>query len=134
MRKILVLAVAATVLAGCADLKVPVTGQMAGGPAAGQAIARWSGKGDFWVQAPAGLKCSGEYDPFDTNPTIVVPIKCTNGKTGEIVITRQLDGLSGTAIAKLSDGTEGQFVFGNLKFDQAFGSGTASTAGTVVVR
>jgi hypothetical protein len=45
-----------------------------------------------------------------------------------MVVTRALDRISGSGIVALSDGSKGQFVFGNLKFDQAFGAGgTAST-------
>lgn len=120
----------ACIVAGCADLRVPVTGQFGGGIAAGgEATARWSGEGDFWIQVPAGPRCSGKYNSLDSSPTIVVPITCTDGRRGETVITRQMNGLSGTAIATLNDGTKGQFVFGDLKFEQAFGSGVAKTGG-----
>ncbi|NNM71414.1 hypothetical protein [Enterovirga aerilata] len=123
--------IAALGLAGCAtQISVPVSGQFGNGvPAAGQATARTSGEGDFWVQAPGGKRCSGTYNSLDTNPTIVVPVTCSNGARGEIVVTRQLNGLSGTAIGKLSDGTTGQFVFGDLKFEQAFGAGGKAKSG-----
>ncbi|WP_348935041.1 hypothetical protein [Aquabacter sp. CN5-332] len=49
------------------------------------------------------------------------------------MITRQMDLISGTAIVTLNDGTRGQFVFGNLRFDQAFGDGgKAMTAPTIL--
>jgi hypothetical protein len=123
MRIALVLMVA---VGGCASLEisVPVTGQYGGGIAAiGQATARGDGNGTFWVQAPAGLRCEGTYDSLDTNPSIIVPVKCTGGISGEVVIARRIGRGSGTAIAKLSNGQTGQFVFGDLTFEQAFGSG-----------
>ena len=122
-------------LSGCAsEFSVPVTGEVSGQPAAGQATARMSGKGDFWVQIPGGMKCGGDYDALNTQPTIVVPVWCGDGRKGEAVITRQMDMVSGTAIVSLTDGTKGQFVFGNIKFDQAFGTARATTAQRTVIR
>lgn len=121
---------AALLLAGCAAVKisVPVTGQLNGVAAAGQAVGRGDGVGTFWAQIPGGLRCEGKYDSLDHNPSFVVPVTCSNGTTGEMVVTRALDRVSGSGIVALSDGSKGQFVFGNLKFDQAFGAGgTAST-------
>lgn len=121
------LAPLASVLAACGSVSVPVTGQMAGGtPAAGQATANFNGHGEFWVKVPGGIRCSGTYDSLTTDPTLIVPVKCDDTRTGEAVITRQLDLISGTAIVRLNDGTRGQFVFGNLTFEQAFGSGGAA--------
>ena len=123
-------------LFACAsELKVPITGDLQGRPAAGQAVARSDGHGEFWVQEPGGPRCSGSYNPRDTNPTIIVPVSCSDGRTGETVITRQMDGLSGTAVVALNDGSKGQFVFGNVRYEQAFGSGgKAATVPTIVTR
>ena len=128
--------IAAAMLAGCAtEFSVPLTGQMSNGvAAAGQATARSGGNGSFWVQIPGGSRCSGSYDSTDTNPTIVLPVQCSDGRHGEAVTTRQLDGVSGTAIVRLSDGTTGQFVFGNLRFDQAFGDGGKATTAPTILR
>lgn len=108
---------------------IPVTGEFSrGGPAAGQATARSDGVGTFWVQVPGGRRCSGEYSVRDPSPTLVVPVRCTDKRTGQVVITRQPGLMSGTAIVKLSDGTRGQFVFGDITFEQRFGTGgTART-------
>lgn len=128
--------VIAIAVGACAsEVKVPITGDIQGRPAAGQAVARSGGSGEFWVQEPGGPRCSGTYDPYDTNPTIIVPVSCTDGRSGETVITRQLDGLSGTAVVALNDGSRGQFVFGNVRYEQAFGSGgKAATVPTIVTR
>lgn len=112
-------------IAGCAsEFRVPVTGQSSTGEAAaGEAIARLSGKGEFWVKFPAGMRCEGDYDSLDRAPTIIVPVRCDNGTRGEAVVTRQLNGISGTAIVKLTNGQSGQFVFGDITYEQAFGNG-----------
>lgn len=58
---------------------------------------------------------------------LVLTGKCSDGKTGHIVVTRTPDLMSGSAIVRLSNGTRGQFVFGNITYAQAFGAeGTAT--------
>lgn len=54
----------ALVAAGCAqEIRVPITGQTSDGiPAAGKAVGRFDGKGEFWVKFPAGARCDGTYD------------------------------------------------------------------------
>lgn len=111
-------------LVGCMTIQVPVTGQLADGtPMAGEAIGAWNGNGTFFVETTRGLRCSGTYNSLSQSPTLIIPVTCSDGRTGRLLSTRQMDMLSGSAIAELSDGTKGQFVFGNLKFDQAFGPG-----------
>jgi len=123
-------------LAGCVTvstepqpiLRIPVTGQLSNGvAAAGQATAFNNGRGEFWVKIPGGARCAGDYAVRDPNPTMVVPVMCDNGRKGQAVIARRTDLVTGTAIVRLNDGTRGQFVFGNLTFEQAFGSGRART-------
>lgn len=109
-------------LAACGAFQVPVSGQIGDEPAQGTASARLNGDGDFWVMTTAGLRCDGSYDALDSSPTIAVPIRCTDGRTGNLIITRSMDMASGTAIGRLSDGSEGRFVFGNLRFETAFAS------------
>jgi hypothetical protein len=123
-------------LGGCAAVQVavPVSGQIGGKAAAGQAIGRGDGSGDFWAQIPGGLRCDGKYDSLNNEPSFVIPVTCSNGQSGEMVVTRAADRVSGSAIATLSDGTKGQFVFGNLKFDQTFGSGGGASTVSVVRR
>ncbi len=127
----LVVAASCFVTAGCVSsggarelFSIPVTGQLNDGRAAsGQATAFSDGRGTFWVKFPGGPRCGGDYNVRDTNPTLVVPVSCSNGKRGEAVITRQRDLMSGTAIVQLNDRSRGQFVFGDLTFEQAFGRG-----------
>lgn len=119
-------------LAGCMSAPVgeprvmfslPITGQFNdGSAAAGQASAMSNGVGVFWVKEPGGARCEGSYGVRNPNPTLVVPITCSDGATGEAVITRQPDLMSGSAIVALNNGRRGQVVFGNLRFEQAFGA------------
>jgi hypothetical protein len=103
---------------------IPITGQMSdGNPAFGQASGMSDGKGLFWVQVPAGAYCSGSWNVRDPNPTIVVPVRCDDGAKGEAVIARQPGFMSGSAIVALSNKKRGQFVFGNMTFEQTFGNG-----------
>ncbi len=112
------------VLTGC-SMSVPVTGVIGDETAQGQATASSDGSGTFSVATIEGLSCNGTYDSLDRAPTISAPVVCNDGRTGNLLVTRTLDGVSGTVVGKLSDGTRGQFVFGNLTFEQAFGLGNA---------
>jgi hypothetical protein len=115
------------VLAGCAtELSVPVTGFIGNEPAIGQTTARLSGQGDFTASTLDGLVCSGTYDSLDTSPSITIPATCNDGRTGTLIVARNTMTGGGTAIGRLSDGTEARFVYGNLTFEQAFGGATAS--------
>ena len=121
-RTLIAIAIAAA-STGCASYTyhAPIVGQDSeGNPMAGS-FSVSTEAGSFWVQAPGGARCSGSYDPMTLVPTIVAHGVCTDGRTGEVVITRS--GLSGTAIAKFSDGSTGQYVFGDMSLEQAFGNG-----------
>jgi hypothetical protein len=106
-----------------AMVSLPVTGQFGSVPAAGQATTDSDGVGKFRVQTPGGVRCHGEFQVRDPGPALVVLGKCSNGKSGQIVITRTANLMSGSAIVPLGDGTRGQFVFGDLPSGQAFGAG-----------
>lgn len=108
---------------------LPITGQFGSTPAAGQVTAYNNGVGTFWVTTPGGARCSGEYQVHELSPALVLTGKCSDGKTGQIVVTRTSDLMFGSAIVRLSNGTRGQFVFGNITYAQAFGAG-----GTAVIR
>lgn len=113
--------------APAAMFALPVTGQFGSTPAAGQVTAFNNGVGTFWVMTPGGARCAGEYQVRDPNPALVLTGKCSDGKTGQIVVTRTPDLMSGSAIVRLSNGTRGQFVFGNITYAQAFGAGGTAT-------
>ena len=79
------------------------------------------------MQFPGSMRCAGTYAVRDPNPTIVMPVSCSSRIRGEADITRQSDLMSGTAIVGLNNSKRGQFVFGNLTFEQAFGQGHVRT-------
>ena len=70
--------------------------------------------GTFQVAANDGLQCYGTYDSLDPQPTISAPITCNDGRVGTLLVTRTTDGLSGSGVALLSDGTEARIGFGRL--------------------
>ncbi|WP_288583002.1 hypothetical protein [uncultured Methylobacterium sp.] len=107
---------------------IPITGQLANGnAAAGQATGFDNGVGEFWVAFPGSIRCTGSWSVRDPNPTIVIPVTCGARVKGEAIVTRQAGFMAGSAIVALSNGQRGQFVFGDLSFDQAFGQGRVRT-------
>jgi hypothetical protein len=114
------------------EFSVPVVGQFSNGVAAiGQATTRRDGQGWFSVQVPGRFQCQGTYNALSVKASLVVPVACSDGRRGEVVAAIQLDGLSGSGVARFNDGTTARFVFGNLTFEQAFGAGaTAKTKRT----
>ena len=57
--------------------------------------------------------CVGSYDSLDTSPTISMVFQCDDGRKGIAVVTRDRGGLSGHGRARLSDGAEGDLIFGD---------------------
>ncbi|WP_207182330.1 hypothetical protein [Methylobacterium indicum] len=107
---------------------VPITGQLANGlAAAGQATGYDNGVGEVWVAFPGSMRCTGTWSVRDPNPTIVIPVTCGARVRGEAIVTRQAGFMTGSAIVALSNGQRGQFVFGSLTYEQAFGQGRVRT-------
>lgn len=107
---------------------IPITGQLTNGAAAaGQATGFDNGVGEFWVAFPGSMRCAGNWSVRDRNPTIVIPVTCGARVSGEVIVTRQAGLMTGSAIVALSNGQRGQFVFGDLTYDQAFGLGRVRT-------
>lgn len=100
-------------LAGCGSVTVPAAVKMTNGEAlTGTTTASMSG-GTFQVSSPTGaVNCSGNYDAFDTNPTISAPVRCSDGRYGTITVLRSQDGGSGTGTVTLADGSTGNVAFG----------------------
>ena len=63
---------------------------------------------------------------------MVVPVTCSDGRKGEVAITRDKSKVSGTATGRLSDGTEARFAFGDRKFDQLYVSNKETVKETIV--
>ena len=122
MRTVCVVALC-TAISGCAmsELTVPMTGKLSNGrDVAGSATARVDGNSTFAVALAGGVTCSGNYDSTKVALNFTVPLLCADGRRGAAVIERRSGGLSGTAVVTLDEGTTGTFVFGNLKYEQAF--------------
>lgn len=131
VRTVSCLAAFAALLAACvpAEYSFPIVGKLSSGvAAAGQGTSRSTGEGVFWVQVPGEYRCDGTYNALDRSPSFVIPVRCSNGLRGQVVVAMQQDRYSGTAILKLSNGQRGQFVFGRLTYEQAFGQGGIARA------
>lgn len=110
-------------MSGCAlsGLTGPVAGKLSDDSEVSSApTARVGGDGTFAVTFPEGLTCSGTYDPLRVDRNFSFPVACADGRTGKSMLVLRDVGRSGTAVVTLNDGTIGRFVFGNLKYEQAF--------------
>ncbi|MEF2073522.1 hypothetical protein [Consotaella aegiceratis] len=114
MNRIAAALVPLVLLAGCA-ITVPVAVISGNGDVMrGTATASMSG-GSFSVAGNLDGKettCSGNYNSWDTSLTISMPVLCSDGRKGIVIATRDASGLSGSGRVRLTDGTEGDFIFG----------------------
>lgn len=96
-----------------ADIVIPVSAKMDSGETfKGSTIASRAG-GHFLVRSSRhSVKCSGTYNPRDRHPILEVPVKCSDGRTGEADVTRSHDLMSGYGKVKLSDGSTGRLIVG----------------------
>ena len=58
------------------------------------------------------LSCGGSYSPLNSSTTISIPVLCNDGRKGIVTATRDIGGKSGGGHFTLSDGTTGDFIFG----------------------
>jgi hypothetical protein len=58
------------------------------------------------------LSCGGSYDAHYLSTTISIPIHCSDGRNGFILVTRERNGANGGGAFTLSDGSPGDFIFG----------------------
>lgn len=58
------------------------------------------------------LTCGGSYDSLNTEPTITIPVLCSDGRKGIVIATRDRSGESGWGNVQLNDGTRATFIFG----------------------
>jgi hypothetical protein len=104
-----------TLLSAC-SATVPASGITSDGISfAGTTTASLTESGKFSVTGTNGVTCSGTYDAFDTSKRFKAPVSCTDGRTGEIDVVRNNDGRGGIGDVTFSDGTTGNFVFGETK-------------------
>lgn len=113
MKIILAALAAPLLLTGCASFTVPAQGVSTSGETfAGTATAKISGEGYFELKSSSGAICSGKYDAMDMAKTIIVPLSCSDGRTGKVIATRNAAGTGGSGTATLSNGTTAVFTFG----------------------
>lgn len=59
------------------------------------------------------VTCGGTYDSLSLDRTISMQVVCSDGRKGIVIATRDsAGGQSGHGTVRLTDGTEGQFIFG----------------------
>ena len=113
MRNTLAFVLLVLAISGC-SVTVPVIAKVGDSTLQGSATGRMSGKGDFLVQDMNGLSCTGEYDSLDQELTITGSVKCSDGRYGTVIITRNPGLKSGMGQGKLNDGTVFKFAFGSM--------------------
>lgn len=98
---------------GQGDIVLPLFAKMDSGETFKGHTRASHGDGRFSARSSRGsVKCSGTYDLRDRRPTITLPIKCTDGRTGQAVVTRAPDLMSAQGKVKLSDGSAGRLDVG----------------------
>jgi hypothetical protein len=101
---------------GGGDIVLPVSAKMDTGETfKGSSVASRDG-GHFSVQSSRhSVKCFGTYDPKDRQPTVTLPVKCSDGRTGQAEVTRAPDLMFGSGTVKLSDGSTGRLAVGKVR-------------------
>ncbi len=113
MRKPVIVVAAVALLTGCAE-SFPVVGSTSKGVQfTGAAVAALSG-GTFQITATNGVACNGTYDDLSLSRVITAPVTCSDGRYGDLTITRTPDLEAGTGSGTLNDGTRITFRFGRL--------------------
>ena len=59
------------------------------------------------------LSCGGTYDSLDDSPTKTIPVLRKDGRKGIVISTRDNSGVNGGGHFTLTDGTTGDFIFGD---------------------
>jgi len=97
------------------DIVLPVSAKMNSGETfKGSTMASRNGARFSVESSRHSVKCSGTYDLKDRRPTITLPVKCTDGRTGQAEVTRAPDLMSGSGKVKLSDGSTGRLAVGKV--------------------
>ena len=104
-----VAALCALMLTGCSITEPVVVITSAGQTLKGSATASMS-SGSF-TATNGTLTCGGSYDSMATSETITMPVLCSDGRKGIVIATRDTT-TSGHGTIRLTDGLEGQFMFG----------------------
>jgi hypothetical protein len=98
------------------DIVLPLSAKMDSGETFKGHTRASHGDGQFSVKSSRrSAKCSGTYDLRDRRPTVTLSIKCSDGRTGQAVVTRAPDLMSAWGKVKLSDGSSGRLVVGTVR-------------------
>lgn len=98
------------------DIVLPLSAKMDSGETFKGSTIASHGDGQFSVKSSRrSAKCSGTYDLRDRRPTVTLSIKCSDGRTGQAVVTRAPDLMSAWGKVKLSDGSSGRLVVGTVR-------------------
>ena len=101
------------VVEGCA-VTVPIAAKIGDTSFMGDATGKITGDGSYSISSIDGVTCTGTYDSLDPTLTIRSLIKCSDGRSGAIMIVRNRDLKSGIGQGRLSDGTPVKFGFGAM--------------------
>lgn len=83
-------------------------------PLIGEAVASLS-SGAFEASNLNGFSCNGTYDQYSQSRTLKVKIKCSDGRIGNIIISRTGPNLmNGSGVGKLNDGTKFRVLLGEM--------------------
>lgn len=101
---------------GQGDIVLPVSAKMDSGETFKGSTIASQGSGRFLVQSSRrSVKCFGTYDLKDRRPTVTLPVKCSDGRTGKAEVTRTPDLMSAWGEVKLSDGSTGRLTVGTVR-------------------
>ena len=110
MRSYIILATVSICAAGCSTTSPVAVIDQHGSILRGTSTAAISG-GSFEVSG-GGVRCAGNYNAFDTSPTITTTALCSDGRRGIVTVNRNKSG-GGSGRVRFSDGTEADFLFGD---------------------
>ncbi|MEZ2128025.1 MULTISPECIES: hypothetical protein [unclassified Sinorhizobium] len=98
------------------SIVLPVSVKMDSGETFEGSTVASRGRGRFSVQSSRhSVKCFGTYDLKDRRPTVTLPVKCSDGRTGQAEVTRAPDLMSAWGRVKLSDGSTGRLAVGRVR-------------------
>ncbi|NTF44679.1 hypothetical protein [Rhizobium rhizogenes] len=101
---------------GQGEIVLPASARMDSGEMFKGSTIAFNHKGRFSVQSSRrSVKCTGTYDLNDRRPTVTLPFKCSDGRSGLAEVTRAPDLMSAWGTVKLSDGSKGRLTVGTVR-------------------
>lgn len=99
-------------LSACGSITAPVIGETSTGERFTGTATASIDAGTFDIASASGVKCSGVYDQFSKDRSLILPFRCSDGLTGTATLLRDPGLRSGAGVVTFSDGTTGTFQFG----------------------